>query len=179
MKHYTLEQWTRYVMQEPTMLQEEQLAYEEHLNGCDVCLELYMQSLDLASSSYPVWTGQQAAFERMMNELQPIVPQEAALSPEPLRKQEPMEKKFRAWLRHPIFHYAVAASITMLLMGSGAFQTIMDRIEHENAQGEALHARLPDQGEIEQHIPVSQMIMNKTIVMLDSIQGKQERGGTR
>lgn len=77
---------------------------------------------------------------------------------------------------HPIFHYTVAAGITMMiLMSSGLFQSLaegsrqVDPLSPELIQGEPPN----------EHLPVSQQLLDKTIVMLDSIQPKHERGGIR
>lgn len=175
MKHYTVEQWSRYARQELT--DDEQHEYETHLSSCDECLEHYMQGLELAANTFPTLTETAEAaivetvMQRIAAESAPSSQVIEAIS-KPLPK--PQDRKASSFLRHPAFHYAVAAVITMLLMGTSTFQTLMDRIGSAESSVEAG----PWMQE-EEHFSVSQKIMEKTIGMLDSIQPKHERGGTR
>jgi anti-sigma factor RsiW len=175
MKHYTLEQWKHYVEQDLT--DGDRDVYEAHLSTCELCLELYMQALERAADSYPVLIDQAALADKVMETIAARTNAESTVSqflqPESEHKQKPSETA--SWLRHPIFHYTVAAAVTLVLMSSGVFQSIADPVGQakppstETAQVETL---------IEQP-SVSKMIMEKTIVMLNSIQSKQERGGIR
>lgn len=174
MKHYTLEQWTRYVREELTS--EEQLEYEAHLGSCDQCLERYMQCLELAADSFPVLaehTGAAMAEAVMQSIGAAATPSlyDVVSKPEPVRRQS---KPTPSFLRHPVFHYAVAAAVTFLLMGTGVFQSLAERVGSAESNVEASPLVQEDN-----RSSVSQLIMEKTIVMLDSIQPKHERGGTR
>lgn len=178
MKHYTLEQWTQYARQEPLLTPQEEAELEQHLQMCDTCLELYMLGVENAEADYPALTDPQALFDQVIFQLPQLVsptPQ-TNFSSLPAKK---IEDRGTAWLRHPVFHYTVAAAITVVLMSSGAFQTIVDRLQPGDPFGsEAMKLEHQDKKEAER-MSVSQTIMNKTIVMLDAIQAKHERGGTR
>ncbi|QYR19273.1 zf-HC2 domain-containing protein [Paenibacillus sp. sptzw28] len=171
MSHYSLEQWTRYVRQE--LSNEERQAYETHLGTCDHCLARYMQSLELnAEDSFPTLTKEAQAdmAEVVMQHIGSAEIAPLSLSPDSSGKKS----TGKSYTRNPLFHYAVAAAITFLLMGTGAFQTLAERVGKAETNIEASEA---EQGEIRSS--VSQIIMEKTIVMLDSIQPKHEKGGTR
>lgn len=177
MKHYNLEQWIRYARQAPPLTEEEIFEYEEHLHMCDECLELYMQGLELAAEAYPDLSDPEALVENVMQSLPPVEPLGTIIHSSTLPVKKSGQQK-NAWLRHPIFHYTVAAAITLVLMSSGAFTTIMDRLQQGQLSGAAIQTEMNEQGETG-YTPVSQLILNKTIGMLDSIQAKNERGGTR
>lgn len=172
MKHYSLEQWACYVREELSM--EEQLEYEAHLSSCDQCLELYMQCLELARDSFPVLAAEKVMADAVM---QSIVASTSISEVLDTRKPEPaiqrQKKTAPSFLRHPVFHYAVAAAVTFLLMGTGVFQSLAERVGSAETN---VVASPPVQ---EDRSSVSQIIMEKTIGMLDSIQPKHERGGNR
>ncbi|MFH5187007.1 hypothetical protein ACHHV8_32960 [Paenibacillus sp. TAB 01] len=177
MKHYTLERWTQYARQEPPLTPQEEAELEQHLQQCDTCLELYMLGLEEAEADYPALADPQVLLDQVMLKLPPMAPTpQADFSPLPAKK---IEDRRTGWLRHPVFHYTVAAAITVVLMSSGAFQTIVDRLQPGDSYGsEAMKLEHRDKGQAER-TSMSQTIMNKTIVMLDAIQAKHERGGTR
>lgn len=174
MKHYSLEQWARYVREELAM--EEQLEYEAHLGSCDQCLEQYMQCLELARDSFPVLAEQPktAMADAVMQSIVASVTQSEAID---ARKPEPVTQHHKkitpSFLRHPVFHYAVAAAVTFLLMSTGVFHSLAERVGSAETN---VVASPPVQ---EDRSSVSQRIMEKTIGMLDSIQPKHERGGNR
>jgi hypothetical protein len=175
MSHYTLEQWKRYVEDDITF--EDRDFYESHLSSCESCLQLYMQSLDAAAGSYPVVVDQTAFADSVMEAIRAHSVELPQVQLQPVAHPNPNSERFKRanWLRHPLFHYTVAAAITLVLMNSGVFQSIAERFgtadlfRAETAQEEGL---------IEQP-SVSKKLMEKTIVMLDAIQPKNERGGTR
>jgi len=184
MKHYTLAQWELY--SGGLLSNEERSAYETHLSTCDPCLELYMQSLERAADSYPALNNETALAEAVMERIHQTEP--AVTSPPFIPSQSARPGKVRktpAFTRHPLFHYTVAAAITVILMSSGAFQSLTERMGHFGMIAEAGEQELnPDQdyeqsGWVNGSSSISYKIMEKTIVMLDSIQPKHEKGGTR
>jgi hypothetical protein len=79
----------------------------------------------------------------------------------------------------------VAAVITIILMSSGAFQSLTERVGSLGTQTEATGGRGQQEQDPTQpkqateSTSVSYKLMEKTIVMLDSLQPKHERGGAR
>ncbi|WP_282938724.1 hypothetical protein [Paenibacillus sp. RC67] len=175
MKHYTVEEWSKYARQELTS--EEQLEYEIHLSSCDECLDKYMQGLELTTDTFPrlAEAAEDAIVESVMQRIEYESTrsfQAVEIPSQPLSKRQ--DRTASSFLRHPVFHYAVAAVITLLLMGTSTFHSLMDRIGSAETN---IEAGPWVQEEIRSS--VSQKIMEKTIVMLDSLQPKHERGGTR
>ncbi|MEK3912010.1 hypothetical protein [Paenibacillus sp. FSL H7-0331] len=179
MKHYTGEQWMTYV--EQGLNDDDNQQMELHLITCDSCMELYMQSLEGVVGSYPTLSDEAALADRVMLAIEaagPISPSSTASRLAPLEEAGFGSQKLRnpiTWMRAPLFHYAVAAVITLVLMSSGIFQSIVDhpvgidRASNGDAQSEAT----------QEPVSVSKKLMDKTIVVLDSIQPKQEKGGNR
>ncbi|WP_240419778.1 anti-sigma factor family protein [Paenibacillus periandrae] len=179
MKHYTGEQWMNYV--EQRLIDEDNQQMEMHLGTCDSCMELYMQSLERVVSSYPSLPDEAALADRVMLAIEAadsISPSSADSRPAPSEEAGFGSQKLRnpiLWMKAPLFHYAVAAVITLVLMTSGVFQSIVDhpvgidRTSNGDAQSEAA----------QEPVSVSKKLMDKTIVVLDSIQPKQEKGGNR
>ncbi|MFD0680673.1 MULTISPECIES: hypothetical protein [unclassified Paenibacillus] len=183
MKHYTLEQWDLYAGE--LLSDEDRLAYETHLSSCDSCLDLYMQSLERSAGSYPVLQSADELAEAVMGR---IILEESTASPDPASvpskwSESRTARRSPSFTRHPLFHYAIAAAITFILMSSGAFQSLTERIGHLDAAAEAVEQEPdlePEQTvKVNGHASVSYRIMEKTIVMLDSIQPKQAKGGAR
>ncbi|WP_079914193.1 anti-sigma factor [Paenibacillus sp. 32352] len=175
MKHHTTEEWSRYARQELSI--EEQLEYETHLSTCDECLEKYMQGLELTTDTFPrlAEEAETAIVESVMQRIESQTPSLSGV-PEiaPKSVQRRQASQTPSFLRHPVFHYAVAAVITLLLMGTSTFQTLMDKVGSAETNIEA-----GPWVQEESRSSVSQKIMEKTIGVLDSIQPKHERGGTR
>ncbi|MCS7460026.1 hypothetical protein N0M98_07700 [Paenibacillus doosanensis] len=169
MNHYTIQQWSRYVRQQ--LSADEQLQYEAHLGSCDQCLERYMQCLDASGEELPELPN--SASVTISESVMRQIGKEEALLTEPVEVRQ-RRPKTPAFFRHPLFHYMVAAVITILLMGTGAFQSLADRIGKAETNVEAA-------GMLQESSrpSVSHQIMDKTIGMLDAIQPKQDKGGTR
>ncbi|GIQ68969.1 zf-HC2 domain-containing protein [Xylanibacillus composti] len=102
--HYDRLFWNAYIAD--TLDEPERQRAEDHLLDCEACLALYLACVEEESPSMPALDPKQS--EALANDVV------HALFPK------------KRWFQHVIFHYAVAASITLLLMGSGAF----DRMTH-------------------------------------------------
>ncbi|SFL87505.1 hypothetical protein SAMN03159341_11143 [Paenibacillus sp. 1_12] len=176
MKHYTAEQWMFYV--EQGLIDGENQQTEQHLVACDSCMELYMQSLERAADSYPSLPEEAALADRVMLVIETTDSRSNAASR--ITSTEGAGSNLKqmnswTWMRSPLFHYAVAAVITLVLMSSGVFQSMTDHPAgiDMSSNGEA-------QAEVaEEPVSVSKKLMDKTIIVLDSIQPKQEKGGNR
>jgi anti-sigma factor RsiW len=126
MKHVDRGGWVDYVAD--TLSDERRAALEEHLYQCDDCMASYMEALgqEVVPSAGPKDASlfdekvmSAIALERIepdTNKLHEVVQ---------LQKASPRRTLFH----HPLFHYAVAASITLLLMSTGFFQFITDQTE--------------------------------------------------
>jgi anti-sigma factor RsiW len=161
MRHYTKEEWSAYVGGRlPT---ENKREYEDHLYGCDACMLLYTEcisSLELDSIESISSDLNEVFIEQIMVRIESKKQQPHKLST-PFRKP--------ALYRKPVFQYALAAAITIILMTTGIFHGITSGIEQSPpATKQTLDASYTDQ------------LMDKTVAMLDAIQLKAkliEKGG--
>jgi predicted anti-sigma-YlaC factor YlaD len=104
MSHFTQMEWRDYVT--GTIHQDQQTIMEDHLYECDACLAYYLQAND------------QFSFE---------VPEAPAGKIEELQKEmkvTTIKKKLRKNKQNPLWHYVIAASLTITLMSSGLFQQV-------------------------------------------------------
>ena len=101
MNHYTQADWAAYIKDE---LQEEQRQkYEDHLYSCDHCLETYMSCVQ-----------EHAALLHVPTSLQ----KEQWAEERPVQKiGYPSRKRF--------VPYVIAASITLILTGTGVFESLI------------------------------------------------------
>jgi hypothetical protein len=161
MKHYSSEEWPAYI--EGRLPAEKQREYEDHLYRCDVCMLLYTEcisSLELDSVASISSDLNEAFIEQIMVRIKS--------ERKPLHKlSTPFRKP--ALYRKPVFQYALAAAITIILMTTGIFHGITSGIEQSPpATTQTLDASYTDQ------------LMDKTVAMLDAIQLKAkliEKGG--
>jgi hypothetical protein len=141
MKHYPVNVWNEFM--EGRLSPQEQIEAEEHLYGCDECLELYMAALEQAAD-VPLLPQEPRMFDEQVMlqlngspSLQPKRASEQDSSPSPAK---------RRLLQHPLFHYTVAASITLLLMSSGAFRYVTDQTdEWRNTLSMGNHSSISEQ----------------------------------
>jgi anti-sigma factor RsiW len=172
MKHYSAEEWIAYFDRRlPT---EDLQEYEAHLYGCDACLQLYMECVEKVVS-IESYHGSEA--DTAIDATKPSYLEEAWI--EQIMQQIDIQKKeFRIHLtparktalyQKPVFQYALAAAITIILMTTGIFQGITGRIEQSPpVTKQTLDASYTDQ------------LMDKKVAMLDAIQLKAklvEKGG--
>ncbi|WP_010500471.1 anti-sigma factor family protein [Paenibacillus elgii] len=168
-QHRPLNIWMQYVNDELPL--EERERCEAHLDGCEPCLELYMECIGQLADSLPALSDTDAFAAVVMQrwaEGQPL-----ASEAEDTLANQPAESKRRIpWTQSPFFHYAVAAAITLLLMSTGVFHSLMGHPEPGRMSYSA-------SDRTEAYVPFSEILLEKTIGLLDSIQPKHERGGTR
>lgn len=114
MSHRSQEQWLQYLKGEGS--EAERLEAEAHLYTCDECLERYLGCLEGSSGPAADVDDPQLFGDAVMAGLHG---RDRDSGERGLRRKRP-----RTWLRHPLFHYAVSAAITLLLMTSGAFREL-------------------------------------------------------
>lgn len=111
MNHMTYEQWLQYTKDE--MDEELRVQYENHLYSCDYCLELYMKAVEEAD--YPPLDDSAAAgfADSVMQRLDET-------------KAEPRQKTVSNIRKQTLWHYGLAAAMTVLLMSTGAFSQLVN-----------------------------------------------------
>ncbi|MCZ8523383.1 MULTISPECIES: zf-HC2 domain-containing protein [Paenibacillus] len=165
MNHVTLGMWQAFILN--SLSPEEREACEAHLEeDCAPCFELYLQALDGAAGMLPA--PEQPAFQNDIMRQWDAEHERLADKQRSLPEGVEQTKRPRPWLQHPLFHYGVAASVTLLLMGSGVFQAIV------GAADGAQTVRPPAQitGEPGSY---SGQLMEKTIGLIHALESKRER----
>ncbi|GGG86909.1 zf-HC2 domain-containing protein [Paenibacillus radicis (ex Gao et al. 2016)] len=125
---------------------------EAHMAQCDVCLELFMTAVEQAETV----TAAQGADSSDMPDMEQMGRRLSGLLFPPRIVQEKPYRR-RTWLQHPAVHFGAAAAITLLLLGTGTFNGVAERMmemdeharvkletEHEPAKGPAAEVEQQD-----------------------------------
>jgi anti-sigma factor RsiW len=183
--HYSKEEWQMYA--EGRIDDRDRDAFEKHLYECDICMNQYVELLEGLNdsgksqevSSSDAWERDMPGkdfTDRVMAALKELggtalpVPEESGAG---VAADGGVDAKGRGkavvsqvpLFRRPLFHYAVAAVITLILMSTGMFHNISSRVEHLETQSG------------EQREPISERLMEKTVSMLEAMQA--QRGGEK
>ncbi|MDR4888160.1 hypothetical protein RGU12_11420 [Fredinandcohnia sp. QZ13] len=145
MRHFSKEEWLLYIKDQLEEPKREEL--ENHLFSCDQCLEIYMELIEDQAEEIPNLEN-----DRFTDEV---------VTKLPVRKGKQKE----SFLRSPIFHYGIAAVVTLTLMSTGVFQSmagIIGIVETSNFS--------------EQKQSVSNHLMEKALSLFDIIETNHEEG---
>jgi anti-sigma factor RsiW len=165
MKHFNVAEWSEYA--EGRITVEKQRELEAHLYSCEACLQLYMDCVAQLDTQ-PVEGVPEPDYmeDKWIDEIMSRIEEQKqpfqSLSLSPPRKL--------ALYRRPVFHYSLAAAITIILMATGIFQGITGGMD-----------QLPLATKQMQDTSYTDKWMNKTVAMLDTIQLKAkliEKGGS-
>ena len=142
MRHFSNEEWMSYINDKLSETTCEEL--ENHLFSCDQCLEVYMKMIDRQAEELPVINSSSFTDEII-----------AELPQKKVRK--------KTLYQRTLFHYAVAAVITLTLMTTGFFQTITGVV----TTVEVSSISKPQQS-------VSNSLMEKSLALFEKIDIKQK-----
>lgn len=149
MKHYRYDEWMQYVKNELDEQKREKL--ENHLYTCDQCLDDYLQAMSEHESSLPILSNESSFTDLVMAE---VSKQKRVVTKKPAAKKAIYQKA--------IFHYLLAAAATILLMATGAFQSL------------AAYANVLQKPPIQERKPtVTDSVINKTFAWMDSLDKKE------
>ncbi|MEH7416149.1 hypothetical protein V7266_12770 [Neobacillus drentensis] len=178
MKHYSYEEWQLYVKDELSEDRRDEL--ESHLYTCNQCLEVYIRAVTANETSLPAFLEDDDFTNRVM-EMVPFTNKNVnnveIVSPVPVTdstfKDVEMVNSVPGTqsdtARKPLyqqagFHYLLAAAATLLLMFSGAFQSL------------ATYAGSLEKPMIQEKKPrpsVTEGVINKTFAWMDSLEKKE------
>ena len=145
MRHYTKEQWVAYANSEEI----DRSSMDDHLLECEQCLALYVDAVNVSAELMPELDNQDAFVADIMVSLQ--------------QPKEIPNDRFR-WLKHPMLHYVIAASVTLVLISSGAFQQLFDQASQWTRESEGVQSK-----------PITQQWTDKASRLLDGITFNSER----
>ncbi|WP_058300253.1 zf-HC2 domain-containing protein [Gorillibacterium timonense] len=165
--HYSRDTWRSY--QEDLLPEQERLRMEDHLESCDHCLAIYLEALHPTLVQMADQGESSVDFVKMtssiMESVQRLQPLEAADAEPELVASRPRTKE--RWYERKLFHYAVAAAMTMAIISTGVLEEVS---RHLNQVESSLSTR--------QEKTVSGQLMERTADLLNSIQ-PTENGGTK
>jgi anti-sigma factor RsiW len=144
MRHFSNEEWMSYINDKLSETTCEEL--EDHLFSCDQCLEVYIKMIDRQAQELPV-----IDYSSFTDEIIAELPQKK------VRK--------KTLYQRTLFHYAVAAVITLTLMTTGFFQSVMGVV----TTVEASSISKPEQS-------VSNGLMEKALALIEIMDVKQKEG---
>lgn len=127
---------------------EEASSWEALMLSNDAVLDVYMQVMSEMDSELPAMSNAEAFADRVLAD-EEVVPYQNRVVP--LSSDRP-----RRWYERSLFHYTVAASITLVFMFSGAF----DRLFPEDANHKSQVSHSPS---------YSEQLMKKTTGWLDQL----------
>ncbi|MGG1678961.1 hypothetical protein ACIFOT_25035 [Neobacillus sp. NRS-1170] len=150
MKHYSYVEWLQYVKEE--ISEQDRETYERHLYTCDQCLDVYIQAVTANESSLPILSNEGNFTDLVMAEVSKQKQESAA----PKTNKKPIYQQ-------AMFHYLLAAAATILLMLTGAFQSLAS---YANS--------LESPQKIQEKKPsVTEGVINKTFAWMDSLENKE------
>lgn len=150
MKHYAYDEWLKYVKNE--LEDDVREAYEDHLYSCDQCLELYLTAVE--EDDLPIIENEPDFTDLVMAQ---ITNQKQLTAVEEKERKHP--KKRVTFYQKSIFHYGVAAAMTLILMSTGVFQSLT-----QYAGG------VESQGFKEKDTSMTEGIVDKTFAWMDSLE---------
>jgi predicted anti-sigma-YlaC factor YlaD len=146
MSHIVLEEWKNYARDE--MDHNKRTEYEEHLYSCDQCMSLYMEAVEAVRDELPSIEGPSLYTEEVMERI-------------PFERDPVMKPVKKQWYEEKVFHYVLATAMTLILMASGIFGEL-SKITTEFEKGR-------------QSVSITDNILNKATVLLDSVEGIEEQ----
>lgn len=160
MKHYSYDEWSQYIKDE---INEKTCGeIENHLYTCDQCLGDYLQAVSANESSLPILPNESSFTDLVMAE---VSKQKEAVFKDSVpgtKRDERKSNRKNPFYQQAAFHYLLAAAATILLMFTGAFQSL------------ATYANSVESPQIKEKKPsVTEGVINKTFAWMDSLEKKE------
>lgn len=134
MTRYTKQQWIQYIQNE--LDSEQQAAMEQELMESDAAIHQYLEVFDELQMVLPALHT-----DSFVDSVMQAVTEPSALSADielesSAKSSEDNQRnnKRHIWMQQPIFHYAIASTITLILFASGLFEHLLQAIPTTNEQ---------------------------------------------
>ncbi|MBD2871624.1 hypothetical protein [Paenibacillus arenilitoris] len=171
-EHVTAAQLERYA--QGRMTEPEREPVDRQLEACETCLTRFMAVLERDAKTMDAGQPDLERLEgrvvaRLLEERQP----EREVRQASEKKKAPAQAKSSrraSWLQHPAFHYTVAASITLLLLGSGTFAAFSQRMAERDSWESRTHRPVADSPVTGQAESWSERMVSQTGSWLDGLQ---------
>jgi len=180
MKHFSYDEWQQYVKNE--INEDTRIELEHHLYTCDQCLEHYLEAVAANESSLPTLSNENSFTARVMEMVPDTVrtlDTVGMVSSVPVTNSKlsmveniPSVPDTQSNLngRMPLyrrvgFHYLLAAAATLLLMFTGAFQSLTSYAN--SLEQQQMHM------EEKKKPSVTEGVINKTFAWMDSLEKKE------
>lgn len=143
---------------------------EQHLLACEACLLLFMNAIE-AEQSVIASYSQLPDMEKLGRQVRDVLLSEQK-SDEAMSSELPIvqERSYRrrTWLQHPATHFTAAAAITLLLLGTGSFNGVADRLTE-------LDRKVMQEEQVmqEQDPTWSDRMVTRTLTWLEGIQANR------
>ncbi|MET3697691.1 putative zinc finger protein [Bacillus oleivorans] len=147
MSHFLYEEWLKYVKGE--IPEDTRALFENHLFNCEACLELYSEAISFHEDTLPDLSS-----SHFTDNVMRLIEKETGLS-ERIGETAAIDNKKKSFVQSVWFHYATAASFTLILTFSGVFQSmfgVLDKFENTAQAKES---------------SITETVMNKTLSWLD------------
>lgn len=109
----TMEEWAAYIRGET--LPEHADWMESLLLEDEEAFSLYMQAMDMEAQGLPLLADPEGFVEQVMQQVD---------IPETTAKPSEQKDKGRRWYEHRLFHYAIAACLTLIFLSAGWFDKL-------------------------------------------------------
>ncbi|MEC0243273.1 hypothetical protein P4H66_26005 [Paenibacillus dokdonensis] len=117
-----IEEWTAYIRGETPQRQAEWM--EALLLEDETAFSLYMQAMDMEAEGLPVMGNPEQFVQNVMNQL---------VTPEVNNILLEQKDNRRRWYEHRLFHYAIAACLTLIFLSAGWFDKLTPGPQQVNA----------------------------------------------
>lgn len=110
---YTIQQWTDYI--DGRISGHQAMLMEQFLLNEPDAMEGYLEALDM-ERSYPQLPNSVAFTDYVMNRIESMAPDG--------KTRNSRGERSRRWFEHRVFHYTVAACLTLIFLSSGLFDKV-------------------------------------------------------
>jgi translation initiation factor 2B subunit (eIF-2B alpha/beta/delta family) len=124
-RHYTEEQWHVYAVG----AEMDRESMDGHLNECERCIELFMQVIEANSDQLPKLSDT----SQFSADIADHIKVRAKTNPSRVTLRTISRYK---WFMKPAIQYTIAASLTILLVGTGAFQQLIHSLSQLSSEAE-------------------------------------------
>lgn len=145
MNHISYEKWLLYVKGELDTTTIKQ--YDDHLYSCDQCLSVYLEAVGAMEQMLPVMSNENMFTDLVMQQIDG-------------QKKKSQKQSF---YQKAMFHYLVAAAMTIILMTSGVFSHLTNAVN----DFEANKKKEPS---------VVAGLMNKSVSLIDKVEKESKEG---